>query len=351
MSGGVDSTAAAALLLDAGYSVEGATMQIWQDEDDLCSGTGCCSLSAVDDARLACLQLNIKYHVFNFKDAFSENIIKPFIKEYQNGRTPNPCIVCNKILKFEMFLNRALNLGFDYIATGHYGRVVKEENGEYALHVSKTAEKDQSYALYNLTQEQLKHLLLPVGEYTKPQIREYAEQRKLPVFDKPDSQEICFVKDNDYAGFIEKNTADKPKKGNFIDKNGNILGTHKGIIHYTVGQRKGLGGGFSKPMFVIKVDKNKNEVVIGGNEETFTNTIYANEINIINGEIIPDKFICTAKIRYSAPKQKAEVININERIQINFEKPVRAATPGQSVVLYDGDKVIGGGVIQLTIDN
>ncbi|MBC7959937.1 MAG: tRNA 2-thiouridine(34) synthase MnmA, partial [Vallitaleaceae bacterium] len=249
MSGGVDSSVAAFLLKEQGYEVIGVTMQIWQDEDQdqIEENGGCCGLSAVDDARRVAKALEIPYYVMNFKEEFAEHVIDYFVNEYIEGRTPNPCIACNRYVKWESLLQRSLNIGADYIATGHYAKVVQLENGRYALQKSATLAKDQTYALYNLTQEQLKRTLMPVGIYTKDQIREIAEKINLRVANKPDSQEICFIPDDDYGKFIEEYSGRKFEKGNFVTPEGKVLGKHKGILHYTVGQRKGLGLSLAKP--------------------------------------------------------------------------------------------------------
>ena len=283
MSGGVDSSVAAYLLKEQGYDVWGVTMQIWQDEDTFAQSEngGCCGLSAVDDARLVASKLDIPYYVMNFKKDFKENVINYFIDEYTHGRTPNPCIACNRYVKWESLLKRAMDIGADYIATGHYARVVKLPNGRYTLKKSATLAKDQTYALYNLTQFQLAHTLMPVGEYTKDQVRQIATEQELIVAQKPDSQEICFVPDNDYAGFIERETNKKYKTGNFVDINGQVLGQHKGIIHYTIGQRKGLGLSLKSPGFVVDIDVENNEVVIGSNEDTMSTSLMANRVNLM----------------------------------------------------------------------
>ncbi|MBR1743816.1 MAG: tRNA 2-thiouridine(34) synthase MnmA, partial [Lachnospiraceae bacterium] len=283
MSGGVDSSVAAYLLKEQGYEVIGVTMQIWQDESEetLEYEGGCCGLSAVDDARRVAQVLNIPYYVMNFKREFKENVIDYFIKEYQEGRTPNPCIACNRYVKWESLLQRSLEIGADYIATGHYARICELPNGRMAIKNSVTGKKDQTYALYNLTQEQLRRTRMPVGDYEKPEIRAIADRVGLPVAHKADSMEICFVPDGDYAGFIEMETGAKSEPGNFVDLEGNVLGTHQGIIHYTVGQRKGLGIAMGYPVFVIKIRPETNEVVLGRAEDSLTDTVYMNHVNFM----------------------------------------------------------------------
>ena len=272
MSGGVDSSVAAYLLKEQGYDVIGVTMQIWQDEEQAMQeeNGGCCGLSAVDDARRVAAALEIPYYVMNFKKEFKEHVIDYFVEEYQNGRTPNPCIACNRYVKWESLLQRSLSIGAEYIATGHYARVVQLENGRYTLRRSATLAKDQTYALYNLTQDQLKRTLMPVGEYTKEEVRSIAEKINFRIANKPDSQDICFVPDGDYASYIEEEAGVKVPEGNFVLTDGTVLGCHKGITHYTVGQRKGLGLALGYPAFVLEIRPETNEVVIGTKEESMT---------------------------------------------------------------------------------
>ena len=260
MSGGVDSSVAAYLLKEQGYDVIGVTMQIWQEEDSEFQeeNGGCCGLSAVDDARRVAQKLDIPYYVMNFKKEFRENVMDYFVAEYLRGRTPNPCIACNRYVKWESLLKRSLDIGADYIATGHYARIEQLPNGRYAIRNSVTAKKDQTYALYNLTQEQLSRTLMPVGAYTKEEIRQIAQEAGLPVAHKKDSQEICFVPDKDYGRFIEEYTGEKIEKGNYVGKDGEILGQHKGIIHYTIGQRKGLNLSMGHPVFVTELRPDTN---------------------------------------------------------------------------------------------
>ena len=275
MSGGVDSSVAAFLLKEQGYEVIGVTMQIWLEEDDQTveENGGCCGLSAVEDARRVAGTLGIPYYVMNFRREFKEHVIDYFVQEYRNGRTPNPCIACNRFVKWEALLDRSLKIGADYIATGHYARVEQLPNGRFAIRNSVTAAKDQTYALYNLTQEQLSRTLMPVGDHTKEEIREIAERIGLPVAQKKDSMEICFIPDHDYAAFIEKTAKWVPPAGNFVDQDGTILGRHRGITHYTVGQRKGLNLSMGRPVFVTEIRPETNEVVIGDERQVFSDSL------------------------------------------------------------------------------
>lgn len=348
MSGGVDSSVAAHLLKKQGYEVIGVTMQIWQEEasETVEENGGCCGLSAVEDARRVAERLEIPYYVMNFREEFQKNVIDYFVEEYQNGRTPNPCIACNRYVKWESLLQRSLEIGADYIATGHYARVCKLPNGRYSLKKSVTAAKDQTYALYNLTQEQLAHTLMPVGEYEKDNVRQIAEDAGLPVAHKPDSQEICFVPDNDYASFIERETGKEIPTGNFVDKYGNVLGQHKGITHYTIGQRKGLGLAMGHPIFVTEIRTDTNEVVIGENEDIFSTTLRANNLNFMSIPDIEGEVRAMAKIRYNHKGDVCVIRKIGEDlVEVEFDQPQRAATPGQAVVFYDGEYVMGGGTI------
>ena len=348
MSGGVDSSVAAWLLKEQGYDVIGVTMQIWQEEERVVQEEegGCCGLSAVDDARRVAYDLGIPYYVMNFREEFKKHVIDYFVQEYVEGRTPNPCIACNRYVKWESLLKRSMEIGADYIATGHYARIEKLDNGRYTLRVSQTSAKDQTYALYNLTQEQLKRTLMPVGEYTKDEIRRIAENLHLRVANKPDSQDICFVPDGDYASYIEKNGTVKVEPGNFVMTDGTIVGRHKGIIHYTVGQRKGLGLSLGHPVFVLEIRPETNEVVVGSNEESMSRFVRARQINLMSVEDIKEPKRVWAKIRYNHKGAWCTVERIGEdEILCTFDEPVRAITPGQAVVLYDGEYVLGGGTI------
>ena len=348
LSGGVDSSVAAHLLKEAGHEVIGVTMQIWQEEENSIQeeNGGCCGLSAVEDARRVAQMLGIPYYVMNFRSEFKKDVIDYFVAEYMAGRTPNPCIACNRYVKWESLYHRARAIGADAIATGHYSRIVKLENGRYALQKSITDAKDQTYALYNLTQEQLAHTLMPVGAYSKEEIRKIAESIGLLVANKPDSMEICFVPDNDYASFIEQYTGNTFSEGNFVNTAGEVLGKHKGIIHYTVGQRKGLGIALGARTFVKEIRPETNEVVLASNEELFSNVLYANQLNFMSIETIKEPIEVVAKIRYNHKGAKATIQLVEEDIvKVTFEEPQRAITPGQAVVWYDGDIVVGGGTI------
>jgi len=350
MSGGVDSSVAAAILLEKGYDVFGVTMQIWPDKDEESKNTegGCCSLSAVDDARRVSERLGIPYYVMNFKDIFEKKVINYFKYEYLMGRTPNPCIACNRYVKFDALLTKAVAMGMDYISTGHYAKVEYDKGfNRYLLKKSVTEKKDQTYALYNLTQEQLSKTLMPVGDFTKEQVRDMAKRIGLTVAAKPDSQEICFVDDNDYGRFICESTDRQIKQGYFIDMEGNILGRHRGIVHYTVGQRKGLGIAFGKPMFVVKIDAVNDKVILGEEKDVFSYSLIASDLNFISRKSLDGDMRVKVKIRYSAKEADAVISMVSDcKVRVVFDKAQRAITPGQSVVFYDGDTVVGGGVIE-----
>ncbi len=343
MSGGVDSSVAAYLLKEQGYDVIGVTMQIWQGEEE----GSCCGLSAVEDARRVAEVLDIPYYVMNFKEEFKCRVMDYFVEEYLCGRTPNPCIACNRHVKWEALLRRSLEIGADYIATGHYARIDRLDNGRYAIRNSVTAQKDQTYALYNLTQEQLAHTLMPVGEYTKEQIRQLAVEAGLPVAHKSDSQDICFVPDGDYGSLIQQMAPERiPGPGNFVSADGKVLGQHKGIIHYTVGQRRGLDLPMGKRVFVTRIDADRNEVVIGDNQDTFTQQVLCENVNFMSLPDIDEPTRVLAKIRYNHPGEYCLITKQpGGRVLCEFEKPVRASTPGQAVVFYDGEYVLGGGTI------
>lgn len=348
LSGGVDSSVAAYLLKEQGYDVIGVTMQIWQEQDIFTQEEegGCCGLSAVDDARRVAGLLNIPYYVMNFRDDFQKSVIDYFVAEYERGATPNPCNACNRYVKWEALLKRALEIGADYIATGHYARIKQLENGRYTIQNSVTAQKDQTYALYNLTQAQLSKTLMPVGDYTKEEIRAIAEKIQLPVAGKQDSQDICFIPDNDYAEFIKKETGKTFQPGNFVDEAGNILGTHKGIIHYTIGQRKGLGLTAPTPLFVKELRPETNEVVICQSENLFARECYVKDMNYMAISGLDGKMEAIGKVRYSHKGAECTFVPLEDgRVKCIFKEPQRAMTPGQAAVFYKDDYVLCGGTI------
>lgn len=348
MSGGVDSSVAAWLLKEQGYDVTGVTMQIWQEEPREVQEAegGCCGIDAAADARRVAEQIGIPHYVMNFRQEFKDSVTDYFIREYLEGRTPNPCIACNRYVKWEALLKRSLAIGADYIATGHYARVEQLQNGRYAIRMAASDKKDQTYALYNLTQEQLRRTRMPLGSYRKDEVRAMAEKMGLLVAKKPDSQDICFVPDGDYASYIKKHAPGKVRPGNFVLADGTVVGQHKGIIHYTVGQRKGLGIAMGYPVFVLKIRPETNEVVIGKEQEVKAYHVKARNLSFMSEPDLKERKRVWAKIRYNhkgawcmAEKTK------EDELVCTFEEPVRGVTPGQAVVLYDDGYVLGGGVI------
>ncbi len=352
MSGGVDSSLTAALLVRQGYDVIGATMQIWDSErEDSPEERGCCSLSAVDDARRVADRLDIPYYVLNFREMFQQTVVDYFVREYAAGRTPNPCIACNRHVKFEGLLQRARALGAEYVATGHYARIGYDAAyGRYLLRKGVDSAKDQSYALYHLNQDSLQHFLMPLGDYTKVETRQLAREFGLAVADKPDSQEICFVPDDDYAAFLADKAPESLKPGNIVDTAGRLLGRHRGLPLYTVGQRKGLGLAAGRPLYVVALDSDRNELIVGDDNDVFAGELIAGDLNFIAVDELTAPLACTAKIRYSARAAVAMVTPLADgRVNVRFAEPQRAITPGQSVVFYDGDIVIGGGIISQAV--
>lgn len=342
MSGGVDSSVAAYLLKEQGYDVIGVTMQLWDGED---TEGNCCGLTAAEDARAVAEKIGIPHYVFNFKDVFKKKVIDYFINEYINAATPNPCIACNRYVKWEALMHRAMEIGADYIATGHYANIVKHpETGRYTI---KTADnKDQSYALYSLTQEQLSRTLMPDGKYPKSEIRKIAEKIGLRVADKPDSQDICFVPQGDYGTFIKENTDVLIPEGDFVDENGNVLGRHKGITNYTIGQRKGLGIALGFPAYVTAIDSKNNKVVIGSNEDLFKKRVIVKNYNPMGIGELKGELRCFGKLRYNQKMAPCVIRPFGEYIEAVFDEPQRAVTPGQAAVFYDGEYVAGGGIIK-----
>ena len=349
MSGGVDSSVAAYLLKEQGYDVVGVTMEIWQEEEAQIQeeNGGCCGLSAVEDARNVAWKLGIPHYVMNFRLEFKSCVIDYFMDEYIHGRTPNPCIACNRFVKWESLLKRSLDLGADYIATGHYARIRLLNNGRYAVTSAVSEGKDQTYALYNLTQHQLAHTLMPVGDYDKEEIRQIAVQAGLPIAHKPDSQEICFVPDGDYAGFIDRGLAEPVPPGNFVDMKGTVIGRHQGITHYTIGQRKGLGLAMGHPVFVAAIRPESNQVVIGESSDIFSSGLRCSHLNRMACEEFEEDMKVTAKVRYNHRGADCRIYRISkDEAYCRFEEPQRAITPGQAVVFYGDGLVLGGGTIE-----
>lgn len=348
MSGGVDSSVAAALLKQDGYDVVGVTFRLWTAEDDHAEKQGsCCSLNDINDARLICNQLDIPHYVLNFKDVFKKEVIANFVEEYQKGRTPNPCIECNRKIKFEHFYQKARGMGFDYIATGHYVRNEwNEQKQRFELKTATYLQKDQSYFLYNIPYGHLAHTLFPLGQYTKPQVRALAEQFGFRIAKKKDSQEICFVDNRGYGSFLQEYTGITPPTGDFIDINGQVLGMHKGIWNYTIGQRKGLGISYSKPLYVKSINIQDNTVTLAEDKDNYAQELTAEQVHYILPDPITEPKKIVTKIRNRAPFAEAELIPINATTaKVVFEEPQRAITKGQSAVFYEGDVVLGGGII------
>ncbi len=347
MSGGVDSSVAAILLKEAGYEVIGATMKLWESDDEYIEG-GCCNMNSTMDAKRVCDALDIPHYVLNFQEEFNKCVIQDFISEYKKCRTPNPCIECNKYLKFGAMYEMAKKLNCDYIATGHYAKTeYSPEYKRYVLKKSNAGNKDQSYVLYNLPKELAGKILFPLGDFkSKDEIRKIAEEHNLLVAKKPDSEDICFIPDGDYKKFLEKNSNLKEKPGNIVTESGKVLGKHSGLYKYTIGQRKGLGIANPVPLFVKGFNIEKNELIVGEEKEIFSKETVANEINLILVDELTKPMQVMAKIRYAAKEAKATIYPIeNGTLKIIFDEPQRAITPGQSIVFYIGDIVLGGGKI------
>ncbi|MBO5227624.1 MAG: tRNA 2-thiouridine(34) synthase MnmA [Lachnospiraceae bacterium] len=347
LSGGVDSSVAVHLLKEQGYECIGVTMRVWQPKtEEAFNVIKKAEADAVDVAK----HFGIEHHMVDFCDKFDYDIMRYFTEEYLAGRTPNPCTICNNRVKWDALMSAAKLYGADKVATGHYARVIKLPSGRYSLMTTPTAVKDQTYALYRLTQEQLAKTIMPVGEYTKDEIRKMAVESGISVADKPDSQEICFIPDNDYASFIKQYTGKSVDAGNFVDMQGKVIGQHIGIIHYTVGQRKGLGIALGQPAFVVDIKPDTNEVVIGTNEDVFSDVLYADSVNYMGIADIPEEgLMLTAKIRYAHKGARCVVTKTADGgIKCEFTEPQRAITPGQSVVLYKDNYIALGGIIKKT---
>ena len=350
MSGGVDSSVAALLMQEQGYHCTGVTMKLFNNEDIglPVMDSKCCSLDDIQDAKSVCGKMGMEHFTFNYGDRFRKEVIDRFINSYMHGMTPNPCIDCNRYLKFGDLFDKAKEIGCDYVVTGHYARIKYDESkGRYLLLKAVNPEKDQSYVLYSMTQQQLAHVQFPLGSLSKTEVRAIAEKHGFVTAHKHDSQDICFIQNGTtYADFIELRTGRKFPPGNFVDTKGSILGRHKGIIHYTIGQRKGLGLALPQPMYVQHIDVKRNEVVLSTNEELFTSTLTATDINLIDCERITEPRRVKARIRYHHAEQWATVTQPDDNtLHIEFDEPQRAITKGQAVVMYDGNVVVGGGRI------
>ncbi len=333
MSGGKDSSVAAALLKDKGFEVIGIYMRIWEHSKD-------------DDAKRVTDKLGIPHHVLDLRDVFQDMVISNFCEEYKEGRTPNPCIRCNKYIKFDALAKKAKELSADFMATGHYARIVRAKD-RYVLEKGIDAKKDQSYFLYALTQEQLKYTLMPLGYLYKERVREIAKEKNLHVENSPESQEICFIPDNNYGEFVKKHVPEEIKPGPIVNKEGKVIGEHRGIIFYTIGQRKGMGISDKNPLYVIAIDKKNNTIRAGKEQELYTNELIAYNMNFISRKKLETPIKVKAKIRYLHQPSQAMVIPLNEgKVRVKFDSPQRAVTPGQAVVFYNGDEVIGGGTIE-----
>jgi len=347
MSGGVDSSVAAALLKKQGYAVTGLTMCFNLAEKNG-NKPSCCGLTGISDARRVAGMLGIRHYVLNFNKDFYQEVIQNFYQEYMSGRTPNPCVRCNQFIKFGVLLKKAINLGAQYLATGHYARIVKSPQG-YLLKKARDLKKDQSYFLYMLTQAQLKHVIFPLGNFTKPQVRQLAGDFGLKVAQKPDSQEICFAPDGKYGDFIKAWGKSDVQPGNFVDKNGNILGRHRGVVDYTIGQRHGLGIAAGHPLYVTQINAKNNQISLGRRPEVYKSEFIIKEGHFL-GKPFKKKIEIKARIRYNHKEARAIVYPIKDKQKVIFKQPQFAVTPGQSAVFYDQDTVLGGGIIQKVID-
>lgn len=351
MSGGVDSSVAAALLARDGYEVVGVTMRLFNAPNEQVArlNKSCCSLEDVEDARAVCRKIGAKHYFLNFEEEFQKHVVDYFVSEYERGRTPHPCLACNDRLKFEFLIRRAELMDADVVATGHYARI-HEHEGEYSLLAGIDPLKDQSYVLYTLTQDQLSKLSLPIGDYSKDQIREVARELGLSIADKPDSQDICFIPDGDYNRFIEPRLKRKAP-GNIVDIEGNILGEHDGIHGFTIGQRKRIPivNSTPRPMYVTEINADSGKVTVGPAENLMKTRLYASGVNWISGSTPVEQFNAEARIRYNGKNAPAKVRALSNGVEIEFEQPVRAITPGQAVVFYKDDVVLGGGLIESSL--
>jgi len=350
MSGGVDSSVAAALLVQAGYRVIGITLNVWPESNGgnvIEREDACCALGAVEDARRVCARLDVPHYVVNFRDVFQQHVIQNFVEEYRRGRTPNPCVRCNQFIKFDALLGKANALGADYVATGHYARTTRLENGRWALRKAVDPKKDQSYVLYVMTQERLERTLFPLGDRTKDETRALAEELGLHVAGKPESQEICFVPTKDYRDYLREHDPGSLRPGPIVDLDGKVVGRHDGIAYYTVGQRRGLGIASSKPLFVAEIWPDVNTLVVGDESVLYRTEAYAAQTHWMAIDELRESMRVTAKARYKAEEVPATIEpGPSDTVRIVFDAPQRAITPGQTVVFYDGDVVVGGGTLE-----
>ncbi len=351
MSGGVDSSVAAALLKEQGYDVVGVTMNLFSLPEEFCKSENlksCCGWKATEDAHRVAVSLGISHYVVDFKKSFEKSVISDFCEQYAQGYTPNPCIRCNQHIKFDVLMKKMKALEADYLATGHHARIQHDEKGKlYLLKKGKDKAKDQSYFLYPMTQKQLSQTLMPVGDFAKADVRQKARALNLPVAQRPESQEICFVPDNDYAGFLQKRIPRAFRSGPIVDSENRTLARHKGILHYTIGQRRGMGISAPHPLYVLSIQSDENTIIVGPEEKLYERTLLASQLNLISLEKIPQPLNVKARIRYKHKEAKALVTPLDsDKVHVEFEKPQRAITPGQSVVFYNGDVVVGGGIIE-----
>jgi tRNA-specific 2-thiouridylase len=352
MSGGVDSSVTAALLKEQGYNLIGVTMQLGTNDETNSEGSEeCCNISAIEDARQVAHRLEIPFYVVNFRELFQEKVVDYFLNEYLEGKTPNPCIACNRHVKFSALFNKAVDLGVDFIATGHYARIFYDPSyGRYLMKKAEDRSKDQTYVLYGLSQDKLSKILMPLGEYTKSDIRIKAKELGLSVAEKPESQEICFITDNNYRRFIKEKAGNKIKPGPYLDTKGHVIGRHKGLPYYTVGQRKGLGLALGKPIYVIDIDPERNAIIIGDNEDLMRKSLISGENNFILFDRLDKPMEVMAKIRYKTMAAPAVISPLEDgRVKVDFQEPQRAITPGQAVVYYWEEFCLGGGIIEKTL--
>ncbi len=354
MSGGVDSSVCVYLLKEQGYEVTGVSLRLWEDNDEVCNRAGhvgCCGASAMEDARRICAFLSIPFYTLPVQDLFREKVVDYFCNSYINGRTPNPCIVCNKLFKWGVMRTKAQSMGADYIATGHYAIIKRTDCGRYTIKRAVDDIKDQSYFLYSLTQDDLEHTLFPLGTFNKDRVRDIAKKASLPVYDKKDSQDICFVPDGDYRAFLKRQLSEDElsKPGDFVADDGTVVGKHQGVCFYTIGQRKGLGLALGKPVFVNSIDADNNTIHVGDDESCYTSLLFANNICHMGHRRLDENASYFAKIRYRDSGAYCQVSYTGaegDRIRVCFDKPVRAVTPGQAIVLYEDDCIAAGGIIE-----